>query len=270
MGDPLQKALDGRFAILSAFKTDFGHSANLERDRKLKKRVVELGYVAFPGAGIWDGDIENSVFVPNCTKQDAQALAEAFEQDAYVFGEKGFYEILNTRDGSTVGCGASARLKNKSKVASHVSSICKFAAKENKAPEQALTKAHEFLMGLGYRLLSSSNMSESKYYALPSSKMEDEVLRVSAHDPTDLRTQEPVNVVISSPQSDTNTTPTYWGGKRGMYFVDYDPQAAGTFDQNLRSTIVNADRELRSRIERNKPFTARSVPLLQQRGPRRM
>ena len=104
----VRHTLEGEFAIVSAFKSDRPIQENNKRTAELKQLVRQMGYGFIPGKGVWDGAAEKSLFIPGMSEQEVKSLAERFEQQSYVHGDKGRYRIVGT-DGSLYGEGLTGK-----------------------------------------------------------------------------------------------------------------------------------------------------------------
>lgn len=99
---------------------------------------------------------------------------------------------------------------------------------------------------MGYVLYSQSSDSESRYYCLPGkSKTKSETIRLSAHPPDLVLTQEPLNIVISCAQHAGN-------------FIHVKPLDF----KGLNESIKIADSQIRRRIALNARWMSRSKPLV--------
>lgn len=96
---------EGSFGILSAYRSNLSVWDNRARDAELKALVNEQGLGYMPAEGIWEGVSEGSVFIPNISRDAVQALAARYEQDAYIHGEGGLYQVVSTKDGTVLASG---------------------------------------------------------------------------------------------------------------------------------------------------------------------
>lgn len=110
------------FAILTAFRGGYSKKENLQRNKKLQGDVRSLGKGFFKVKGYWvecqDPDleyskcpddmkvpvVEDSLFVPNITKEHAVKLGKKYDQDAVIYsGEEtnGQVELIS-KSGSSI------------------------------------------------------------------------------------------------------------------------------------------------------------------------
>jgi hypothetical protein len=100
------------FAMLSAEDgrlntTPDGRAENHKRDLELKRILSEHGLGFTVNTGIWDDtDLkvslpEKSLFIANISERLAQEICRAFKQQAYIYGEGGYF-WLKSGDGSVM------------------------------------------------------------------------------------------------------------------------------------------------------------------------
>lgn len=83
------------FAIISAWKT--GRTDNSEQQELLKDKVMKLGYPFLSVTGHWEGSVEDSLFIGSIPPEVAKSLAMEFEQDSYLCGGDGVWNVLDSK-----------------------------------------------------------------------------------------------------------------------------------------------------------------------------
>jgi hypothetical protein len=91
----------GTFAIVSASRGEAPDNAKRTATLKEKARAMGLGFM--PAVGVWEGASEDSLFIPDASKEQAEQLGNAFEQDAVIWGDGGFYWLIELKSGAENG-----------------------------------------------------------------------------------------------------------------------------------------------------------------------
>jgi hypothetical protein len=123
----------GSFALIGAFKGSGKTPENYRRSALLAKRIREVlpkeqsGYL--PVTGHWKSDtsgemsIEPSYFIPNISFDQAKNLAKEFEQESFIWGDKGdwfFYDTITLKSTGGAKIYNSILTKNRQK---HIQNI---------------------------------------------------------------------------------------------------------------------------------------------------
>lgn len=98
------------FGIISAFKADKSDEKNLEQQYKLTQDIRRLGYGYIPIVGKWAKIPERSLFIPNISKDEIVELAKRYDQEAYLWGEKGKWAVYDTKTDEVYGSGTRFRV----------------------------------------------------------------------------------------------------------------------------------------------------------------
>jgi len=118
----IQRDASGSFAILTAFRGGFTKKQNIQRNKKLQSDVRSMGLGFFKVKGYWvecqDSSleysdcpddmkvpvVEDSLFVPNITKEQAVKMAKKYDQDAIIYSgsDTGDKVELVSKSGSTI------------------------------------------------------------------------------------------------------------------------------------------------------------------------
>ncbi len=101
---------NGTMALISAFKSGRPLEENLENQWKLAQRVREMGLGYTPVIGRWGGENERTLLIPNITKEQAKQLAKEFNQDAYLWAEKGRWCVWLTNNDELYATGTTLHL----------------------------------------------------------------------------------------------------------------------------------------------------------------
>ena len=118
----IQRDASDSFAILTAFRGGFTKKQNIQRNKKLQSDVRSMGLGFFKVKGYWvecqDSSleysdypddmkvpvVEDSLFVPNITKEQAVKMAKKYDQDAIIYSgsDTGDKVELVSKSGSTI------------------------------------------------------------------------------------------------------------------------------------------------------------------------
>jgi len=104
---------NGSFALVGAFKGVEKSQDNLRRAAFLGKDIRDLNYGFTPVRGVWkstDSEAvydEPSYYIPNCSFEHAEQLAKKYEQEAFIWGEKGEWFLYKTGDTKAITGGTS-------------------------------------------------------------------------------------------------------------------------------------------------------------------
>lgn len=88
----------GEFGIVSAFLSNLEEAENNQRNRELFDTLKGMGIGYVPIIGVY-GAFERSVFLPQVEEEVVHELAAQFEQESYIWGEKGAWVMLDTNTG---------------------------------------------------------------------------------------------------------------------------------------------------------------------------
>jgi hypothetical protein len=97
---------NGSFAFVSGWRPQFSADENMSRNEQLASHARDMGYGYSYVMGKWGNVPERTVFIPAITKEDANTLSAEFEQDAFVWGEKGEYFIYETGSFNVIDSGS--------------------------------------------------------------------------------------------------------------------------------------------------------------------
>jgi hypothetical protein len=89
---------DGPFGITSAFKPHASKGDNLKSQFELGLKITDLGHTYLAQVGAWNGVRERCLFIPEIKKDAVQALAQEFEQEAYIWGSNGRWHCHDSLD----------------------------------------------------------------------------------------------------------------------------------------------------------------------------
>ena len=85
--EDVRAALVGNFnyGILSAYRDEYSAAENLQRTWNLLKALRCAGHACVVGKGVWEGEGEECVFVPDIEQRDLFDFANACDQDAVIY-----------------------------------------------------------------------------------------------------------------------------------------------------------------------------------------
>lgn len=92
--------MKNEFGIVSGFESSRKLEDNTQRSKDLKQVLIEMGYGFVPAKGVWKGASEESLFIPGISLGEIHELARMFNQEAFVHGNNGKYNIINTGSGA--------------------------------------------------------------------------------------------------------------------------------------------------------------------------
>ena len=98
LGRIYQHFTTGEFGIVSAYLSNLPEGENRQRNRELFEMLKEMGIGYVPIIGKY-GAFEHSVFLPQVSEDVVHDLAAQFEQESYIWGEKGAWVMLDTSTG---------------------------------------------------------------------------------------------------------------------------------------------------------------------------
>lgn len=154
----VQHLFENQYGVISASRGEKTPQENAARGAELKELVRQSGYGYMSAQGFFRGAPEDSLLIPDASKEDLQVWAQKYEQESYIYGEAGQFWFVETQSGAMHG-------PNDAKERFHYMG----SAKEDEIPDESAEYYTE-IGGKRWRFRDPAELAQKAAYVMTSKK----------------------------------------------------------------------------------------------------